>query len=75
MRIHTLSALAAVLVLASGCQRGSSDASKVLANVGGQKVSQADFEAMVKAMVPDPSKAQALMQSPAFQAQKSDLVR
>ncbi len=75
MRIHTLSALAAILALAGGCQRGTTDTSKVLANVGGQKVSQADFEAMVKAMVPDPGKVQALMQSPGFQAQKADLVR
>jgi hypothetical protein len=46
-----------------------------LANVGGQKISQADFETLLKGMVPDPSKVQTLMQSPAFQAQKADLVR
>ena len=75
MRIHTLPALAAVLALAAGCHRGSGDTSKVLANVGGQKVSQADFEAVVKTMLPDPSRAEAIMKSPGFQAQKADLVR
>lgn len=75
MKIRTLSVLAAALALAGGCHRTNSDASKVLANVAGQKISQADFEEMVKGMVPDPSKAKALMQSPAFQAQKADLVR
>lgn len=75
MRTHTLPALAAVLALAAGCHRGSGDTSKVLANVGGQKVSQADFEAVVKTMLPDPSRAEAIMKSPGFQAQKADLVR
>lgn len=75
MRIHIFSALAAVLALGGGCHRSSSDVSKALANVGGQKITQADFETVVKAMIPDPQRAQAVLQSPAFQSQKADLVR
>jgi hypothetical protein len=75
MKTHTLTALAATLVLAGGCHRGGGDTSKVLANVGGQKISQTDFENLVKGMVPDPSKAKVLMESPGFLAQKPDLVR
>ncbi len=72
-RLLPLSVLA--LAAVAGCHRGSADASKVLANVNGQKITQLDFENMVSSMVPDRSKAKNLLQSPAFQAQKPDLVR
>jgi hypothetical protein len=71
----TLSILAVAIALIGGCHRSSTDSSKILANVAGQKITQADFEALVAGMVPDPSKLKTLMQSPAFQAQKADLVR
>lgn len=75
MKTHIMTALAATLVLLGGCHRSASDTSKVLANVGGQKISQTDFENLVKGMVPDPAKAKTLMASPGFLAQKPDLVR
>lgn len=74
MKARALPVLVALAALA-GCQKGSPDASKVLANVAGQKISQGDFETMVAGMVPDPSKLQMILKSPAFQAQKADMVR
>lgn len=75
--MHSRARLAALATLAllAACNRASKDSSKVLANVGGTKITQADFEVMVTAMLPDPSKAKTLMASPGFQAQKPDLVR
>ncbi len=75
MKLPSLSLLATAIVLVGGCHRGSTDSSKILANVAGQKITQADFDVLVAGMVPDPTKLKTLMQSQAFQAQKADLVR
>lgn len=75
MNSRSFAVPAAALALLGGCHRSNPDSSKILANVGGQKISQTEFENLVKGMVPDPAKAKTLMQSPAFQAQKADLIR
>ncbi len=68
--------LAAALAILPGCGKGASkDTTKVLANVGGEKITQADLEVLVKSMVPDPSKAQELMASEGFRVQKSEFVQ
>lgn len=75
MHTRTLLLSTLALVALGGCHRGAPDASKVLANVGGQKITQADFEKLVTGMVPDPTKVKTLLESPAFQAQKPQLVQ
>lgn len=74
MKARALPVLVALAALA-GCHRASPDASKVLASVAGQKISQGDLEALVAGMVPDPAKARMVLESPGFQAQKADMVR
>jgi hypothetical protein len=70
-----LPALALALTVLPGCHKGSKDTSKVLANVGGEKITQADLEVLVKSMIPDPDQAQKLMASEGFRTQKSEFVQ
>lgn len=75
MHIRTRLLAAATLGLLAACHRTAQDTSKVLANVGGQKITEAEFESMVASRLPDPAKVKEILASPGFQAQKPDLVR
>jgi len=75
MSKRILPALVLALAILPGCYKGSKDTSKVLANVGGEKITQADLEVLVKAMVPDPKQAQQLMTSEGFRTQKAEFVQ
>lgn len=75
MSKRILPVLALALALLPGCNKAPKDTSKVLANVGGEKITQADLEVLVKAMIPDPSQAQKLMGSEGFRTQKIEFVQ
>jgi SurA N-terminal domain len=75
MSKRILPVLALAFTLLPGCSKGSKDTAKVLANVGGEKITQTDLEVLVKAMVPDPQQAQKLMTSEGFRTQKAEFVQ
>ncbi len=70
----TLGTLAALL----GCDRDAAapaaDASAVLANVNGTRITQAMLEATVHAGIQDAAKAEAFLKEPAYQGQRAQLV-
>lgn len=53
--------LSALLALGLGCSKVPKDTSRVIANVGGERITEASFKATVLAMAHDPSKAQAFL--------------
>lgn len=57
-RFHVIPFILATLV---GCGRPAEDASQVLANVGGTKITEADLGKLVRALVKDPVQAQAIL--------------
>ena len=75
MSKRLLPVLALSLAVLASCGKATKDTSKVLANVGGDKITQADLEALVKAMMPDPAKYEKLMASEGFWAQRSEFVQ
>ena len=75
MSKRLLPVLALSLAVLAGCGKATKDTAKVLANVGGDKITQADLEALVKAMMPDPAKYEKLMASEGFRAQRSEFVQ
>lgn len=62
MRVRTTPiALTGLLVLALGCSKASKDTSPVIVNVGGEKITEQAFKAMVHAMANDKAKAEAFL--------------
>lgn len=59
----TVLAAAALLALL-GCNSAPQDGGRVLANVGGQKITEAEFKAMVDAMAQNPQQAKEFLESP-----------
>lgn len=54
-------ALSGLLVLALGCSKVPQDTSRVIVNVGGEKITEESFKAMVHAMANDKAKAEAFL--------------
>ncbi len=67
-------ALAPLLVLALGCGTGSRDSSPVVANVAGQKITQKEFEGLVRALAPKPSDADSLLTDPKMKERRNQWV-
>lgn len=68
------SAIAPVLALALGCGTGSRDSSPVVANVAGQKITQKEFEGIVRALAPKQSDADKLLTDPKMKEPRNRLV-
>lgn len=64
-------ALLATLAVGLGCGKPSPDSSQVLANVGGQKITQKEFEDTVRSVVPDSAKAEEVLHSDAMHDQRN----
>lgn len=72
MKQHAQVALPALLLLgALGCSRTSADTSKVLVNVGGEKITQQAFETTVKAMAPSAEEAQRFLTEKEGEAERA----
>lgn len=67
-------ALAPLLLLALGCGTGSRDSSPVVANVAGQKITQKEFEGLVRALAPKPSDADSLLTDPKMKERRNQWV-
>ncbi len=71
---HSAALLAgAVLLLALACKTGKPDTSRVIANVGGEKITEAEFQDVVKTLSPDPKEAQTFLTDPAARDERAQL--
>lgn len=66
--------LAPMLVLAFGCGTASRDSSPVVANVAGQKITQKEFEGIVRALAPKPSDADSLLTDPKLKERRNQWI-
>ena len=67
-------AIAPILALALGCGTGSRDSSSVVANVAGQKITQKEFEEIVRAIAPKQSDADMLLTDPKMKERRNQWV-
>ncbi len=61
------------LALSLACKTGKPDTSRVIANVGGEKITEAEFQDVVKTLSPDPKEAQAFLTDPAAREERANL--
>jgi hypothetical protein len=61
------------LFLSLACKTGKQDNSRVIANVGGDKITEAEFQDVVKSLSPDPKEAQAFLSDPAARDERANL--
>ena len=67
-------ALSGLLVLTLGCSKVPQDTSRVIANVGSEKITEAGFKAMVHAMANDKAKAEAFLGEEAQREQRNSFL-
>jgi hypothetical protein len=58
----------------AGCGKVSKDNGKVIANVGGEKITERSFQDTLRTLVDDPAKAQDLLTNPALRGQRNQLL-
>ncbi len=61
------------LLLSLACKTGQPDTSRVIANVGGEKITEAEFRDVVNTISPDPKEAQAFLSDPARRDERAQL--
>jgi hypothetical protein len=61
------------LVLSLACKTSKPDKSRVIANVGGEKITEAEFQDVVKTLSPDPKEAQTFLNDPAARDERAQL--
>ena len=61
------------LVFSLACKTSKPDTSRVIANVGGDKVTEAEFQDVVKTLSPDPLEAQKFLTDPAARDERAQL--
>ena len=61
------------LVLSVACKTGKPDTSRVIANVGGDKITEAEFREVVTSLSPDPKEAQTFLTDPAAREERAQL--
>ncbi len=70
---HVALIAGSALVLSLACHSAKKDTSRVIANVGGDKITEAEFQDVVKTLSPDPKEAQTFLTDPAAQAERANL--
>jgi hypothetical protein len=71
MRYARMIGMCALVVVALGCSKVSKDNSKVLANVGGEKITEKAFSDAVRTLVGDEARANDLLTNPANREQRN----
>lgn len=72
-RRHTALIAGTVLVFSMACKPSKPGTSRVIANVGGDKVTEAEFQDVVKTLSPDPVEAQKFLTDPAARDERAQL--
>jgi hypothetical protein len=65
--------IGSALVFSLACKTGKPDTSRVIANVGGDKITEAEFRDVVNTISPDPKEAQAFLNDPARRDERAQL--
>ena len=65
--------LGAALVFSLACKTSKPDSSRVIANVGGDKITEAEFQDMVRSLSADPKAAQSFLTDPAARDDRAQL--
>ncbi len=63
----------AALVFSLACKTSKPDSSRVIANVGGDKITEAEFQDMVRSLSADPKAAQSFLTDPAARDDRAQL--
>ncbi|HLO68252.1 MAG TPA: hypothetical protein VK188_14605 [Holophaga sp.] len=71
MRSARVMAMCGILVAGIACSKGSKDTSKVLANVGGEKITEKTFTETVTVLLGDEARAKDLISNPANREQRN----
>jgi hypothetical protein len=61
------------LLFSLACKTSKPDTSRVIANVGGDKITEAEFQDVVKSLSPDPKEAQTFLSDPAARDERAQL--
>ena len=61
------------LLFSLACKTSKPDTSRVIANVGGDKITEAEFQDVVKTLSPDPKEAQTFLNDPAARDERAQL--
>jgi hypothetical protein len=64
---------AALLALSLACGKGKPDASRVIANIGGEKLTETEFQDVVKTLSPDTQEAQTFLTDPRAREERAQL--
>ncbi len=70
---HAALIAGSALFLSLACNPGKPDTSRVIANVGGDKITEAEFQDVVKTLSQDPKEAQAFLSDPAAREERANL--
>ena len=70
---HAILIAGAALVFSLACKTSKPDTSRVIANVGGDKITEAEFQDVVKTLSPDPKEAQTFLTDPAARDERAQL--
>jgi hypothetical protein len=73
MTHHAALIAGTALFLSLACKTGKPDTSRVIANVGGDKITEAEFQDVVKTLSQDPKEAQAFLSDPAARDERANL--
>ena len=74
MRSARMLGMCGLVIVALGCAKVSKDNSKVIANVGGEKITEQAFGEAVKVLVGDEAKAKELLTNPALKDQRNQFL-
>ncbi len=73
LTFHAALIAGSALFLSLACNSGKPDSSRVIANVGGDKITEAEFQDVVKTLSPDPKEAQSFLSDPAARDERANL--